>query len=318
MPSAATATAAQHLRRARDVPARTANRGDPQPLTAGPNTIDLQKHSSGAPHPNPSWSCGFDSRHRPPKPRSSIEPHRLAVLSLDETDLLGAGAVDSTGIPARNLFSPEYYPAPTGNAAIAGNSRTGMGSAFSAFRNDSSGFTATLSDNSWQDGNSEGAYGGTSAAGQRDFLISVSSACARLACPVDLPVNGVNHPVVLMSGEHGNHPLRMTTQRVADARPACASGRRESRWAMKRASWIIVRNHDPGQRIHRRSPDRHRRARPGDVVFPRKPKYVGAWFDLLNDHQLVVLDGASDEGVDSMLTVFPLGATGGPNHDHHR
>jgi hypothetical protein len=134
MPSAATATAAQHLRRARDVPARTANRGDPQPLTAGPNTIDLQKHSSGAPHPNPSWSCGFDSRHRPPKPRSSIEPHRLAVLSLDETDLLGAGAVDSTGIPARNLFSPEYYPAPTGNAAIAGNSRTGMGSAFSAFR----------------------------------------------------------------------------------------------------------------------------------------------------------------------------------------
>jgi hypothetical protein len=87
---------------------------------------------------------------------------------------------------------------------------------------------------------------------------------------------------------------------------------------MKRASWIIVRNHDPGQRIHRRSPDRHRRAGPGDVVFPRKPKYVGAWFDLLNDHQLVVLDGASDEGVDSMLTVFPLGATGGPNHDHHR
>jgi hypothetical protein len=34
-----------------------------------------------------------------------------------------------------------------------------------------------------------------------------------------------------------------------------------------------------------------------DVVFPRKPKDVGAWFDLPNDHQLVVLDGASDDGV---------------------
>lgn len=42
------------------------------------------------------------------------------------------------------------------------------------------------------------------------------------------------------------------------------------------------------------------------MIFPRKPKYVDAWFDLLNDHQFVVLDGASDDdGVDFMLMVFP-------------
>src|SRR3984885_1307299 len=68
--------------------------------------------------------------------------------------------------PWRNgiVISPPYYPAPTGNANITGNSVTGVGSGFSAFSNDSSGFTATLSNNSWQTGSSEGPYGGTPAA----------------------------------------------------------------------------------------------------------------------------------------------------------
>ena len=68
--------------------------------------------------------------------------------------------------PWRNgiVISPPYYPAPTGNATITGNSVTGVGSGFSAYSNDSSGFTATLSNNSWQTGSSEGPYGGTPAA----------------------------------------------------------------------------------------------------------------------------------------------------------
>jgi hypothetical protein len=68
--------------------------------------------------------------------------------------------------PWRNgiVISPQYYPAPTGNAAITGNTVTGLSSGMSAFINDSSGFTATLSGNSWQTGStSEGPYGGTPA-----------------------------------------------------------------------------------------------------------------------------------------------------------
>jgi hypothetical protein len=41
---------------------------------------------------------------------------------------------------------------------------TGLASGMSAYLNDSSGFTATLSDNSWQNGATEGPYGGTPAA----------------------------------------------------------------------------------------------------------------------------------------------------------
>jgi len=68
--------------------------------------------------------------------------------------------------PWRNgiVISPPYYPAPTGNATITGNTVTGVGSGFSAYSNDSSGFTATLSGNSWQGGSGEGPYGGTPAA----------------------------------------------------------------------------------------------------------------------------------------------------------
>jgi hypothetical protein len=68
--------------------------------------------------------------------------------------------------PWRNgiVISPPYYPAPAGNATITGNSVTGVGSGLSAFSNDSSGFTASLSGNSWQNGTSEAPYGGTPAA----------------------------------------------------------------------------------------------------------------------------------------------------------
>ena len=71
--------------------------------------------------------------------------------------------------PWRNgiVISPPYYPAPTGNATITDNTVTGVGSGFSPYSNDSSGFTASLSGNSWQTGgggSTEGPYGGTAAA----------------------------------------------------------------------------------------------------------------------------------------------------------
>ena len=68
--------------------------------------------------------------------------------------------------PWRNgiVISPPFYPAPSGNATITGNSVTGLAAGFTAYTNDSSGFTATLSNNSWQTGTGEGPYGGTAAA----------------------------------------------------------------------------------------------------------------------------------------------------------
>jgi len=68
--------------------------------------------------------------------------------------------------PWRNgiVISPTYYPAPSGNASITGNSVTGLASGNTAYANDSSGFTASLSNNSWQNSTSEGAYNGTAAA----------------------------------------------------------------------------------------------------------------------------------------------------------
>ena len=68
--------------------------------------------------------------------------------------------------PWRNgiVIAPPYYPAPSGNATISGNDVTGVRSGNSAYLSDSSGFTATLTGNSWQNGNSEGAYGGSAAA----------------------------------------------------------------------------------------------------------------------------------------------------------
>ncbi|WP_084701829.1 discoidin domain-containing protein [Streptacidiphilus anmyonensis] len=69
--------------------------------------------------------------------------------------------------PWRNgiVIQPPYYPAPTGSASITGNTVTGLGSGTSPYLNNSSGFTATLSGNSWQGTTPpEGPYGGTPAA----------------------------------------------------------------------------------------------------------------------------------------------------------
>ncbi|MEZ0066428.1 hypothetical protein ABIA32_002438 [Streptacidiphilus sp. MAP12-20] len=68
--------------------------------------------------------------------------------------------------PWRNgiVIAPPFYPAPTGSATVSGNTVTGLGSGMSPFLNNSSGFTATTSGNSWQGGNPEGPYGGSAAA----------------------------------------------------------------------------------------------------------------------------------------------------------
>jgi uncharacterized protein involved in high-affinity Fe2+ transport len=68
--------------------------------------------------------------------------------------------------PWRNgiVIDPPFYPAPTGSATITGNTVTGLLSGESAFVNNSSGFVATVSGNSWQGATPEGPYGGTAAA----------------------------------------------------------------------------------------------------------------------------------------------------------
>ena len=70
--------------------------------------------------------------------------------------------------PWRNgiVVQPPFYPAPSGSASITGNTVTGLGSGFQPYINNSSGFTASVSGNSWQGGGGtpEGPYGGTPAA----------------------------------------------------------------------------------------------------------------------------------------------------------
>ena len=48
------------------------------------------------------------------------------------------------------VIAPNFYPAPTGSATISGNQVTGLLAGRKAFVNNSSGFQATLSGNSWQ------------------------------------------------------------------------------------------------------------------------------------------------------------------------
>jgi len=54
--------------------------------------------------------------------------------------------------PWRNgiVIAPPFYPAPSGSATITGNTVTGLSSGMSAFINNSGGFAATVSNNSWQ------------------------------------------------------------------------------------------------------------------------------------------------------------------------
>ncbi|WP_345141821.1 carbohydrate-binding protein [Dactylosporangium darangshiense] len=70
--------------------------------------------------------------------------------------------------PWRNgiVVAPPFYPAPSGSAAITGNTVTGLRSGTSAYLNNSGGFAATLSGNSWQGGTGpvEAPFGGTPAA----------------------------------------------------------------------------------------------------------------------------------------------------------
>ncbi|GAA3304787.1 carbohydrate-binding protein [Dactylosporangium vinaceum] len=70
--------------------------------------------------------------------------------------------------PGRNgvVVAPPFYPAPSGSATITGNTVTGLKSGASAYLNNSAGFAATLSANSWQGGSGpvEAPFGGTAAA----------------------------------------------------------------------------------------------------------------------------------------------------------
>ncbi len=68
--------------------------------------------------------------------------------------------------PGRNgiAISPPFYPAPTGSAAITGNTVSGLKPGATAFVNNSSGFTAALSGNHWEPSAPEGPYGGTAGA----------------------------------------------------------------------------------------------------------------------------------------------------------
>ncbi|GAA3456162.1 discoidin domain-containing protein [Dactylosporangium matsuzakiense] len=70
--------------------------------------------------------------------------------------------------PGRNgvVVAPPFYPAPSGSATITGNTVTGLKSGASAYLNNSAGFAAILSANSWQGGSGpvEAPFGGTAAA----------------------------------------------------------------------------------------------------------------------------------------------------------
>ncbi|MEV6924478.1 carbohydrate-binding protein [Dactylosporangium sp. NPDC051485] len=70
--------------------------------------------------------------------------------------------------PWRNgvVIAPPFYPAPSGSATITGNTVTGLKAGASAYLNNSGGFAATLSGNSWQGGSGpvQAPYGGTPAA----------------------------------------------------------------------------------------------------------------------------------------------------------
>jgi hypothetical protein len=73
----------------------------------------------------------------------------------------GAGFSTTTGAVLRNntitapwrngiVVAPPFYPAPSGSAAVTGNTVTGLRSGMSPFLNNSGGFTATVTGNSWQ------------------------------------------------------------------------------------------------------------------------------------------------------------------------
>jgi hypothetical protein len=70
-------------------------------------------------------------------------------FSTSTNSLLQSNTIAS---PGRNGIevAPANYPAPSGSATITGNTLTGLKSGMSAFVSNSTGFTATVSNNSWQ------------------------------------------------------------------------------------------------------------------------------------------------------------------------
>ncbi|GIH40740.1 hypothetical protein Mco01_37400 [Microbispora corallina] len=85
-------------------------------------------------------------------------------FSTSTNTLLQGNTVTS---PWRNgvVVAPPFYPAPSGSATITGTTVTGLRSGTTAYVNNSGGFTATVTGNSWQSGGGTGGpYGGTPAA----------------------------------------------------------------------------------------------------------------------------------------------------------
>jgi len=84
-------------------------------------------------------------------------------FSTSTNTLLQSNTITS---PGRNgvVVAPPNYPAPSGSATITGNTLTGLKSGMTAFANNSSGFTASVTNNSWQGATPQGPYGGTAAA----------------------------------------------------------------------------------------------------------------------------------------------------------
>ncbi|MEU9972215.1 discoidin domain-containing protein [Streptomyces sp. NPDC051014] len=100
----------------------------------------------------------------------------VTVTGNTVTDSLydGIGFSTSTGTllkdntvsdPGRNgiVISPPFYPAPTGSATVTGNTVTGLTAGATAYVDNSAGFAATLSDNTWPPPAPEGPFGGTPA-----------------------------------------------------------------------------------------------------------------------------------------------------------
>jgi hypothetical protein len=84
-------------------------------------------------------------------------------FSTSTNTLLQNNTVNS---PGRNgiIIAPPFYPAPSGSATITGNTVTGLRSGMTPFANNSGGFAAAVSGNSWQTGTVEGPFGGSPAA----------------------------------------------------------------------------------------------------------------------------------------------------------
>jgi hypothetical protein len=69
-------------------------------------------------------------------------------FSTSESITFADNVIDAPGLGGI-VIAPPFYPAPTGSAVIAGNQVTGLAAGQMAFANLSTGYTVTLSGNSW-------------------------------------------------------------------------------------------------------------------------------------------------------------------------